>query len=283
MQDGKYMVKLEDGTKKELAELSQPEFDKLIEQQKTGPKTLEEIAFAQLDDWVTSRISDDAPFTLTLKSAITNASAKFNFSALQHFKNWLKAIENGSVISDSSNYSQYSDVVSAKDVFQYFIPSISVASGGCNTHEKETLKKETPYHTFTLYNPQTKFSTNNCGFKVLEKILSVKLEYCELRKTFNIEKDAKLTPEQITKIYKSLLTTTNAPLVFIDENFSSTINKNYEYIFMQNGHYYYVTNAVYKGLKGKTLTKKSFFDFLTDINLEDLYGKKQTTNNKDVK
>jgi methyl-accepting chemotaxis protein len=49
MQDGKYMVKLEDGTKKELAELSQPEFDKLIEQQKTGPKTLEEIAFAQLD------------------------------------------------------------------------------------------------------------------------------------------------------------------------------------------------------------------------------------------
>ena len=49
MQDGKYMVKLEDGTKKELAELTQPEFDKLIEQQKTGPKTLEEIAFAQLD------------------------------------------------------------------------------------------------------------------------------------------------------------------------------------------------------------------------------------------
>jgi hypothetical protein len=43
------MVKLEDGTKKELAELTQPEFDKLIEQQKTGPKTLEEIAFAQLD------------------------------------------------------------------------------------------------------------------------------------------------------------------------------------------------------------------------------------------
>ena len=49
MKDGKYMVTLEDDTKKELSELTQPEFDRLIEQQKTGPKTLEEIAFAQLD------------------------------------------------------------------------------------------------------------------------------------------------------------------------------------------------------------------------------------------
>ena len=48
MQDGKYKVTLEDGTKKELAELTQPEFDKLIEQQKTGPKTMEEIAKSQL-------------------------------------------------------------------------------------------------------------------------------------------------------------------------------------------------------------------------------------------
>ena len=48
MQDGKYKVTLEDDTKKELAELTQPEFDKLIEQQKTGPKTLEDIAKLQL-------------------------------------------------------------------------------------------------------------------------------------------------------------------------------------------------------------------------------------------
>jgi len=29
-----------------------------------------------------------------------------------------------------------------------------------------------------------------------------------------------------------------------------------------------------KGLQGKPLTKKKFFDFLADINIEDLYGKK---------
>lgn len=46
--EGKYIVTLEDNTKKELSELKQDEFDKLIEIQKTGPKSLEDLARAQL-------------------------------------------------------------------------------------------------------------------------------------------------------------------------------------------------------------------------------------------
>lgn len=46
--DGTYEVTLKDGTKKELAELQQPEFDELIREQKEGPKTLEELGKAQL-------------------------------------------------------------------------------------------------------------------------------------------------------------------------------------------------------------------------------------------
>jgi hypothetical protein len=45
---GAYEVTLTDGTKKELADLTQPEFDKLIDKQKEQPKTLEGIALAQL-------------------------------------------------------------------------------------------------------------------------------------------------------------------------------------------------------------------------------------------
>lgn len=48
MEGGEYRVTLKDGTKKELAELTQPQFDELIEQQKTGPKTVEELQRAQL-------------------------------------------------------------------------------------------------------------------------------------------------------------------------------------------------------------------------------------------
>jgi hypothetical protein len=48
MQDGKYVVTLEDGTKKDLQSLNQEEFDKLIEQQKNAPKTVEDIQRSQL-------------------------------------------------------------------------------------------------------------------------------------------------------------------------------------------------------------------------------------------
>lgn len=48
MEEGTYKVTLEDGTKKELAELSQPEFDKLIDEQKKAPKDMEEIARSQM-------------------------------------------------------------------------------------------------------------------------------------------------------------------------------------------------------------------------------------------
>jgi len=46
--DGKYEVTLKDGVKKELQNLNQEEFDELIKQQKTGPKSLEDIAKSQL-------------------------------------------------------------------------------------------------------------------------------------------------------------------------------------------------------------------------------------------
>lgn len=45
---GKYEVELKDGTKKELQQLNQEEFDELIDEQKKGPKTLEEIARGQM-------------------------------------------------------------------------------------------------------------------------------------------------------------------------------------------------------------------------------------------
>jgi hypothetical protein len=49
MQDGKYKVTLEDGTKKELADLQQKDFDKLIDAEKNRPKNLEEIARTQMN------------------------------------------------------------------------------------------------------------------------------------------------------------------------------------------------------------------------------------------
>jgi len=47
-ESGKYEVELKDGTKKDLANLNQDEFDELIKAQKDQPKTMEDIARAQM-------------------------------------------------------------------------------------------------------------------------------------------------------------------------------------------------------------------------------------------
>lgn len=54
----KYEVTLNDGTRKELQNLNQEEFDKLIDQQKNAPKTLEDIQKSQLS--VTENLAADA-------------------------------------------------------------------------------------------------------------------------------------------------------------------------------------------------------------------------------
>jgi hypothetical protein len=46
---GKYEVELKDGTKKELQNLNQEEFDELIKQQREAPKTVEDIQRSQLE------------------------------------------------------------------------------------------------------------------------------------------------------------------------------------------------------------------------------------------
>jgi hypothetical protein len=66
---GKYEVKLEDGTKKELQNLNQEEFDKLIEQQKNSPKSLEEIQKSQLS-LINNLASDAASMLQLLKYAL---------------------------------------------------------------------------------------------------------------------------------------------------------------------------------------------------------------------
>ena len=81
MKDGKYIVTLDDKTEKELAELTQPEFDKLIEEQKKGPKTMEEIAKTQMS------ISEDISGNVT---AIRNAF----IGGMITQKDVLQAVEN---------------------------------------------------------------------------------------------------------------------------------------------------------------------------------------------
>ena len=117
----------------------------------------------------------------------------------------------------------YIDVVGAQDVFQNVVPTLTAVEGGCNHHTKTTLMKETPFYTFTLYNPVER--NNNCGLRVLERVLGLKLNYSKIRKAFSLKPRAPITVDDLGAIYKSLGAA--KMLSVIDESFNDDLNPNY--------------------------------------------------------
>jgi predicted nucleic acid-binding Zn ribbon protein len=83
-QGGKYEVTLNDGTKKELQNLNQEEFNELIEQQKNAPKNVEEIQRAQLGELVNLNGS--------LKAALS--AGKFGIASTRQISGSMEGLRN---------------------------------------------------------------------------------------------------------------------------------------------------------------------------------------------
>jgi hypothetical protein len=81
---GKYEVKIDDKTTKQLQDLSQDEFDKLIEQQKNAPKTLEDIQKSQLS--ALNNIASDMSAML--------ASGKFGAVSIPEIRTNIEGLRN---------------------------------------------------------------------------------------------------------------------------------------------------------------------------------------------
>lgn len=211
------------------------------------------IPFERLERWASIRVPDQ-PFTLTLKSGVSNVTRHFNFHSLEHFQRWLASIENQNTIQDSANYQTYVEAVGTNDnVFNTIIPSIAVVQGGCKSRGKETDVIETPFHDITVYSPIT--NHNNCGFKVIEYLLKIKLNYAEERKKYNIPYDTQLNTQVLYQIYREHSTKI---LNIIDKTFDSVFDlKNYDYIFIDNQHYYAVKSAISKNFTDKK-TKRGY-------------------------
>jgi hypothetical protein len=206
------------------------------------------IPFTSIANWASNRLPEGA-FMVTLKSAIANVKRDFRFKSPVHFERWIKSIENQNVISESDNYREFSEVMGTKpEIFANVIPSIQSITGGCQWNGKEEDKIETPYFTFEVYSPQTKH--NNCGFKIIERILGEKLDYAEVRKKYGMKYDEPLPVDKFSLIYQEYI---HGILCIIDETFCDVINKDkrYEYVFVEGDHYYLVLNAKEKIFKDK--------------------------------
>lgn len=211
------------------------------------------VPFARLRQWGELRTPAGA-FTLTLRSGNSKITRTFRFNSREHFTNWLDAIDAQNTVQDSENYQDITDLMGAdRNVFRDVIPSVEEIRGGCRTQGKEKHSMDTPFHTLTVFSPVTKH--NNCGFKVLEHILGVTLNYAEERKMHGIPYDGMVSVDVLQKIYRQH---SIRILVVMDETFSDEFDfKHYDYIMVDGDHYVHVTGAVSKTFKNEK-TKRGY-------------------------
>jgi hypothetical protein len=233
--------------KREEARIRRNEARKLKRQQ---ARVAVAIPFDQLVNWASERKRGrvgamDRPFALIIRSAKSLVQRTFNFKNIKHLENWVESVEKQRVVQDSENYKLLADLLdNDEDIFDLVIPSIRDIQGGClNANMNTTITKQTWFYDLTLFCPSGRH--NNCGFRVIENILDIKLNYADLRKELGIKIDEKLTPEQVKIIYTKFAGDHRKFLIFIDDEFNDEINPKYHYIYVHNEHYYRVMKACY--------------------------------------
>lgn len=102
---GKYEVELKDGTKKELQNLNQKEFDELIKQQREAPKTVEDIQRSQLE---TLKLIQSDMSSIAAKGTFGVVSSKYIQSNLRGAERIARAVS-GSVQAEIPESKQISE------------------------------------------------------------------------------------------------------------------------------------------------------------------------------
>ena len=104
---GKYEVTLEDGTKKDLQSLNQEEFNKLIDQQKNAPKTIEEIQRSQLG-YAGEMAADIASILALMKFALPRQEkVRTNIEGFRNVLNSLTSTTQKKITSEDKDLSKF--------------------------------------------------------------------------------------------------------------------------------------------------------------------------------
>lgn len=104
---GKYEVKIDDETTKQLQDLSQEEFDKLIKQQKDAPKTIEEIQRSQLG-YAGEMAADIASILALMKFALPRQEkVRTNIEGFRNVLNSLTSTTQKKITSEDKDLSKF--------------------------------------------------------------------------------------------------------------------------------------------------------------------------------
>ena len=219
----------------------------------------------------------EKPFNVTLKSVpISRVRRKFTFNNYYHFQNWFAAIRENRETGYKGQASKFTEEIKKKqNVFSnvYNVgATVKFVKGGKPTKAEHLAKARRSmkglFYTFNVFNPYS--TKNNCGIECLRLCRGMSETFSSipahnLRKSVGIKGNVKITPDDLKKIYEQHQTEGRV-LCIINRDFCGIYNKDYNYLWISNGHYRVVESMEARDFRSKqerTIRGTLAFDFET--------------------
>lgn len=222
------------------------------------------------------------PFKLNIQSlSVPGSKLKWNFDNYYHFRTFInKQISNEDFNNiDSSNVQTVNEL--GNNVFSDFKFKVTEFKGGCNKKKggiNDTKIIKTNYFEFNVHNPPSQ--RNNCGIVALSLIPGIVLpknnknsiDYNGIRNEFNLKANAKITVDDLYKIYHLYKQDDDVKLNIISDDYKGSILPNINYIILFRNHFYLIKDYDVKVFKNKR-TKRGylFWDIESRIKSPDDY------------
>lgn len=187
------------------------------------------------------------PFSVNLISrVVSNVKLSTNFNNYWQFRNWLEYEEKWNGMEMNSGETIIKIGNEEAEVWDLFNMTINFIEGGKTWGEnKKTITRNIKFLNYEckVLDPATSHvGDNNCGIRVLSKLLDIKLNPKSIRKEINSPAGTLINTEQLNYIYKKNNGRKN--LIIIDENYEGEFNlKDTDYVLYKDNHYTAIIEA----------------------------------------
>lgn len=219
----------------------------------------------QFETFFKKEESKKKPIYVTFISRVLeNVKRSITFKNYFHFENWLSMNQEEITDYDGDTISIH---MLKKEVFDKFIVDIEFIKGGKFWGEnKKDVERKINFNDWECiaFDPATSHTgDNNCGIRVISRMLNLKLNSNEIRKQLNLQTKALLSTNDLVNLYT--LCKGKKTLKIIDENYEDEFDlETTDYILYKDYHYTYIIKAT-KQIHKDTGKKKQKGTLVFDI------------------
>ena len=240
--------KLKKKNEKAKRKADKKKFGKIYTIDDLEPKLLEKKPFKKM---FKHEKDTKKPLSFTLISRVlSNVTQSANFTNYYHLKNWLenekKFNDDKEITSNGETRGKWNLQLNGKNAWELFSIKLDFVKGGRAWGEnKKTITRDITFLNYKAkaFDPATtNVGDNNCGIRVLSKLLDKKLNAKKIRKEINCPAGTLLNTEQLHNIYKQ--NEGGKKMMVIDPSYEGEFDLDTtDYILFKDNHYTAIIEA----------------------------------------